>query len=386
MIRSAINAMRFRFARALVAAAAVVTASSAQSEKPSASLSVLDAVSLYARGDFDTAVRGLDTRELKVAPFTRALDGWIAAGDPAVAPRRRLVAAAFALDVVWAATRVLKTLDVNHDPWNSSTADAPDRALLMWSVSQPHVAGWAVQQLPATGIPDAAERALWLTAVGIVEDGHSWHRLQREILPLARNRLPGEPRLRLAEVLARTNIDLGSLRAGGLNPRRNEILRPEHLPSSVTGRIPKAIAAFEPLLADADLAGETELRIGYLELRRGQWPGALARFEAARSKTADPFVAAAADYLAGWAHEQRGRPDDAIAAYRRAVKIAPEMRNVATRLSALLYLDNRRAEAFAVLDRALNARPAPIDLLVAVERADARFVPDWLMSIRRTIQ
>jgi hypothetical protein len=51
-----------------------------------------------------------------------------------------------------------------------------------------------------------------------------------------------------------------------------------------------------------------------------------------------------------------------------------------------LYLRNERTEAYAVLDQALNARPAPVDLLVMVERADARFVPDWLASIRKALQ
>jgi hypothetical protein len=62
------------------------------------------------------------------------------------------------------------------------------------------------------------------------------------------------------------------------------------------------------------------------------------------------------------------------------------MRNLATRLSALLFLRNERADAYAILDAALNARPAPLDLLVALERADGRFVSEWLASIRRDLQ
>jgi tetratricopeptide (TPR) repeat protein len=225
---------------------------------------------------------------------------------------------------------------------------------------------------------------LWLSAIGLTEDGHAWHRLDREILPSARRRLPDEPRVRLAEVLARTNQDLQLLRRQF--PSGRDILRKELLGSSATGPIPGAIRAFEPLLADPALTGEVELRIGYLELRRNRWSAALTRFDAARLKATDPTLRATADYFAGWVSEQLDRADDAIAAYRRALAIAPTMRNLATRLSALLYLRNERAEAYALLDTALNIRPAPIDLMVQMERGDARLVPDLLASIREGLK
>jgi len=229
------------------------------------------------------------------------------------------------------------------------------------------------------------ERRLWLTAIGLAEDGHAWRRLERDIQPLARRRLPNEPRMHLAEVLAGTNLDLGPLRLRTSLSGR-DVLRNEPMGSSATRPIPGAIRAFEPLLADASLAGEVELRIGYLELRRRNWSAALARFDAARSRASEPTLRAAADYFAGWVSEQLDRPDDAIAAYRRAVTIAPTMRNLATRLSALLYLRNERTEAYSVLDTALNARPASMDLMVVMERADARFVPEWLTSIRQALK
>jgi hypothetical protein len=112
----------------------------------------------------------------------------------------------------------------------------------------------------------------------------------------------------------------------------------------------------------------------------------LMHFDAARSKSTEPTIRAAADYFAGWVFEQLDRADDAIARYRRALAITPTMRNLATRLAALLYLGNERTEAYSVLDLALNARPAPLDLMVVMERADARFVPEWLTSIREALK
>jgi hypothetical protein len=369
----------------LLVATAVGTVVSAPLARQSGRLSVRDAVVLYSRGESIAAIRDLDTQGLKVATFTRALDEWVADGDPAALHQRRLVAAAFGLDVSWAATRTFwNRTQPNVDPSKRIPPIEPEGESLSQYYSQPLVARWAVQQLPATNAPIALERLLWHTAIALAEDGHAWHRLRHEILPEARKRLPEEPRVRLAEVLARTNLELGPLRRPF--PTGRDILRSEPVWSNKPGPIAGAIRAFESLLGHASLAGEVELRIGYLELRRKNWLAALARFDAARSKSAEPTLGATADYFAGWVLEQLDRPDDAIEAYRRALAITPTMRNLATRLSALLYLRNERAESYSVLDLALNARPAPLDLLVEMERADARFVPGWLASIRQALK
>ena len=379
--------MRIWVVRGLVLAAAisVSTAASAPQGGVQARLSVRDAVALYARGDFSTAVRDVDIKGLKVAPFIGALDEWIAEGDSTARPQRRLVAAAFALDANWAATRTIWNLWIVGGCSNSRTPPIePQRELLTARSSQPLVAHWAVKQLPATGAPDALERTLWLAAIGLSEDCLGSHYLQHDILPPARRRLPDDPRVRLAEAKARTNLEVRLLRRP--LPTGRDILRKETLGSSATRPIPGAIRAFEPLLANPSIAGEVELRIGYLELRRNNWTAALTRFDAVRSKATEPTLLAIADYFAGFVHEQLGRSDDAITAYKRALAITPTMRNLATRLSALLYLRNERAEAYSILDVALNARPVPTDLMVIMERGDARFVPEWLAEIREALK
>jgi hypothetical protein len=364
----------------LALALGTTVASSPQS--PTTRLSVTEAIARYASGDFDAAVRNLNTAQLTVTAFTRALDEWTAAGDAVSQPRRRLVAAAFALDANWATTRTIQNEHwPNADLWGKVTPD--DRWRLEDFKSQNLVPLWAIRQLPAKGPLEPIERTLWLAAIGIAEDGHAWYRLEQEILPRARQRLSGEPRVRLAEVLAPTNLKVGSLRGPGNPLFRNDLLRVER---RSPGGIADAIRAFEPLLADVALAGEVALRVGYLEFRRHRWPAALASFDAARARLTEPTLIAATDYFAGFVHEQLDQPAEAIAAYRRTLAIAPLMRNPATRLSALLFLRNERTDAYAVLDPALNARPAPRDLLVVVERADSRFVPEWLATIRRALQ
>jgi hypothetical protein len=367
----------------LVAAALAVTPVSAT---PQGQTSIHSAVTRYARGDFDAAATTVETTRLTVTHFTEALDAWIVAGDPAGESRRRRVAAVFALDTSWRATRTAENFLLRHsDPWRRHPPVHADRETLRETTSLPLVGEWAVAQLPATGTLDATERMIWRTAIGLAQDGHAWHRLENGLLPMASKRLPDDARVKLAVVLASTNVDLGRLRPIAGFPRP-DVLQDERLGSSVTGKFPKAIAAFEALRADPRLAGEASLRIGYLELRRRRWPAAIVRFDAARSAATEPTLVAASNYFAGWVFEQEGRTADAIAAYRRAHAITPLMRNLATRLSALLYLTNERAEAFAILDPALNVRPAPLDFLYAIERADARFVPEWLTGIRQALR
>lgn len=373
-------------AAVLVAAPRTGATPQSSSARLQAQASVHDAVARYGRGDFDAAISSFETTRLTVTHFTQALDAWIAAGEPAAVAHRHRVAAAFALDTSWRATRTFANLRMSSgDPSRRHPPVHPDRDTLGEAESLPLVAEWAVAQLPTTGPPDQTERTIWRAAIGLAADGQAWHRLHGGMLPTARKRLADDARVRLVAVVATTNVDLGPLRRNSVL-RRQDVLQNERLGSSVTGKFPKAIATFETLLADPSLAGEAALRIGYLELRRERWTAALAQFDAARSLATEPVLIAAADYFAGWVHEQEGKTAEAIAAYRRAHAVTPLMRNLATRLSALLYLNNERAEAFAILDPALNARPAPLDFLTVLERADARFVPEWLTTIRQALR
>lgn len=346
-------------------------------------LTVQAAVEAYQAGQWRRALEGLDSWEGTAAQLTKELEAWIRAASGTSERQRDVVAAAFALDAVWTATRhgasTRWQLPLGSTPGGGTSA-------LRSHSSQGFLATWAVRQLPAAGAVTATERALWLAAIGIAEDATDWHGMLTDILPLARRRLPDDSRVRLAAVVAQTSSDVRSLRFRNGYTHNFSVLREEGLLSRMTKPIPAAIKALETLFTDASLTGEVELRIGYLELRRRNWPAALTRFDAARARTADPVLLATADYFAGWVHEQLDQPDEAIAAYRRAIAITPTMRNLATRLSALLFLHDERTEAYAVLDRALNARPVTLDLLVSFERGDGRFVDEWLSTVRQGLK
>jgi hypothetical protein len=378
--------MAARLSRAvliLLLLAAATAPTPAQTADPIAAA----AADRYARGDHDGAVAALrKSRSLKVAELTTGLEHWIAAAEPGQRDTRRRFAAVFALDIVWQSkVPTFGHARTNLDPHGRVRPREPERVTVGSLLALGYIPRWSAQQFPVTGPVDPLERSFWLAAIGIIEEGSAWHLLQSDVLPLARRRLPGEPRLVLADVLARTNRELGPLRLTPF-PRRDDLLADDDFPSSVTRRIPAAIRTFETLLEVPALAGEAELRMGYLEIRRRKWAEALSRLDRARGRLTEPILLATTDYLAGWIHEGRKDPDTAIAAYRRAHALVPTMNNLSLRLAALLFLGNARTEGYEILDAAFKVAEPPRDLLITLERADARFVEDHLTAMRASLK
>jgi tetratricopeptide (TPR) repeat protein len=370
-----------------------------------------DALDLYSRGEHAAAISRSDVRHLLLGAVIAGADGWIAAGDPSARLRREQVASAFGLDLIWATTRnsrnavadgsdpVYGLMTPLQYPWQKLGLSDPK--------SEFWVVAWGCRLMPLSGPPSVAERSWWLASVGLLEDSYAWHELigtgeaqissttlngqsdsgiMRERfqghLAHARRRFPDEPRLRLAQVVAQTAIDLYP-RYNWLQDRP-DVLRDDgdHLHHFLPKRVPESVRAFEALKTDPSLAGEAELHIGYLELRRRQWAAAIQHFDNAGELVATPLLQAQASYLAGWTHERLGHTAESIAGYRRALALAPGMRNVSTLLAAELFLTNQRAEAYTILKAGLTAEPAPFDLLTMFERGDASLVPMYIVKMR----
>ena len=79
-------------------------------------------------------------------------------------------------------------------------------------------------------------------------------------------------------------------------------------------------------------------------------------------------------------------PLAAIAAYRRSHAIVPTMNNLSLRLAALLFLGNARTEGYEILDAAFKVAEPPRDLLITLERGDARFVSDHITAMRAALK
>jgi hypothetical protein len=105
-----------------------------------------------------------------------------------------------------------------------------------------------------------------------------------------------------------------------------------------------------------------------------------------RPSLTEPFLIAVAEYLRGWASEQLGQSEQAVASYRRTLAIAPRMRNVTTLLAAQLYVANERGEAYQLLETLYADRSHPRDLIVQFERGDARLVPDHFARLREALR
>jgi predicted Zn-dependent protease len=101
--------------------------------------------------------------------------------------------------------------------------------------------------------------------------------------------------------------------------------------------------------------------------------------------TRDPYVVFLARYFKGQFLEQKGRADDAERAYRGAVAAVPHAQSATMALSALLVRRDRRAEAQALIDAMVAARPQPLDPWRAYAHADDRFWPQLIARLRREI-
>jgi tetratricopeptide (TPR) repeat protein len=374
-----------------------------------------DALDLYSRGEHAAAINRPDVRSLSLGGVTAGAESWIAAADPSAHPRREQVATAFALDLVWATTRNTR----------NAYADGSDPAHGLMTPLQYHwqklglsdpksefwVVAWGCRLMPVAGPPSVEERWWWLASVGLLEDSYAWHELigiggaqtssatpngqsdsgvmREQIqghLAHAGLRIPDEPRLRLAQVVAQAAVDLGP-RFNWLQDRP-DVLRDDddHLRHFPPARVPESERAFEALKSDPSLAAEAELHIGYLELRRRQWAAAIPHFDKVRELGVAPLLQAQASYFAGWTHERLGHTAESIADYRLALAAAPGMRNVSTLLAAELFLTNQRSEAYSILRAGLTADPAPFDLLTMFERGDASLVPVYIGKMREALR
>jgi tetratricopeptide (TPR) repeat protein len=246
---------------------------------------------------------------------------WIQAAGPGAESGRRLQVATFVLDF-------LLTQDI----------------AFTWLPGSPVLEffNWA-RDLVGQGPPTEAEKRWYLASVGL---------LHRCGVPLgwfsqiALARFPNEPRFLLARALAEEQQTWPQA-------RHEQFLTPDpklwvHIQSR-----------FRPLFTVPGVGAEAQIRLGHLELRRGQVAAALGLFESA-GEPADPFLRYLRALFIGQAHTQQSDVAAAATAYEAAFAAVPWAQSATLAWASTLLRLGRGAEAARLADELLTLHlPVP---------------------------
>jgi tetratricopeptide (TPR) repeat protein len=347
---------------------------------------------LYERGEYDAALAPIGpwpNSERLLEKLRDDAPRWVDATGPEAAPRRRLIAASFALE-------------------------AAHRGLANWDDAR-HLVEWGCQLLRA-GPPLPAERTWQLASVALIQgasdvifltglprnarDPHPSRGTAIDHLTHAELRFPDEARLRLARAvvqefrswgqdsknprLARGETPTLDMGGGGSFDRRQFFVISdvpdirfdrETAQAIVTrrmrgvGGVRDLVAArkslqlwnlidlFEPFLADETTRADAHVRLGHTYLRLARPDKASAHFQQVPATTSDPFLIYLTRFFAGRIHEAAGERAAAIAAYREALQSVPRAESASLALGRLLFTGDERDEAYDIVAASLSQGP-----------------------------
>jgi hypothetical protein len=276
---------------------------------------------------------------------------WIEEAGPKEVPRRRLVAATFALETARAG------LDYE---WANSVE------LIDW--------GWS--QLSKQRPPLPAERVWHLAVVALFEGAYDEFQFEARLRRL-KSRFPNEPRILLADAWS-----LEALKGRGFPPPlRGKPGGVGDTGSNIRGAFTKALAS-----PDAAVAGEADLRLGYYDLIADRSESALARLDHALSTTSDPDLIYLARLFRGWTLSRMDRDAETTTEYQQAVNAVPAGGTGALWLARRLLLEGKRAEADAVTDRSLVGSKDIDDPWRLYGYGDFRRFPALMKQLREAIR
>jgi len=361
----------------LVAGSAGGLRSAAPTSAPAGTLALLDR---YERGEheavFAELVRAGDATAV-LKDLQSSGSAWIQARGSAEVRRRQLVAASFALE---AAVPHLWPEDV--DPlveWGcelmrkrGSAADAPEH---LWQLASVAIFGRARDD----------GRLVTRAGPGAPLGSHvPPPRRAIDHIAHAEQRIPEEPRFRLAEAM------LAATLADTEPPRDAPWISTAQLPRNSDGamrraRAAQAIQLFEPLIEVPALRAEAEVRLGYLKLVLHEFEASLDHFAQARG-TDDVFVAYLARFLSGRALDALNRRDDANAMYRSALEVVPHAQSASEALAANLFLAGAAGDAYAAAQDALSGDPRRGDPWHEFGYGDRRFIPARMSALREALK
>jgi hypothetical protein len=362
--------------------AAALAGGSASAQRPA----VTAQLDRYSRGEFAAVaaeLAALDDFGDLLDALKRQGPAWIDAGPPERRDRRRLSAATFALEAARAAAHTdwkeVRRVVIQPPPPGFGMAPAkplvqPDS--LTWK-PPPLLVEWGCTLMRDAGPPTPIERIWHLAAIAVAQRWGDYEFLidspeprgnrQDEIDHLVHvaKRFPNEARIVLAQAIA-IEWRVWALRG----PRSN---------------VAEGISAFERLTSDPAVGAEATMRLGSLRLRSRNPGGAAELFDQVETLTRDRYLTYLARYFRGQAREQQKRLADAERDYRGALATVPHATSATMALAALLARGDRRAEASALVEASLTARPPAVDPWRGYGAADDRFWPELIARLRAEI-
>ncbi|MFI5177592.1 MAG: hypothetical protein ACHQO8_03460 [Vicinamibacterales bacterium] len=276
---------------------------------------------------------------------------WIATGDPKDLPRRRLVAAAFALETARAG--------LDHE-WANSVE------LIDW--------GWSELRKERQPLP--AERLWHLAAIALIQGAYDELMLEPRLARL-KSRFPGEPRVLLAETWS---LEAAAARVNRLNlPFRGK-------PGGEGTGSGDVIRGYTKALTQPAIAAEAEVRLSYYALIADQHDSALAHLAHAQAATADPDLLYLIHLFRGWTLARMDREAETTAEYRQAVDALPAAGTGALWLAARLAVEGQRTEADAIVERSLTQDATAYDPWQNFGYGDFRYFPALMKELREALR
>jgi tetratricopeptide (TPR) repeat protein len=332
---------------------------------------VVDLLDQYVSGQFDNALAQLSERtdfDDLLKQLQRDGETWINARGAAEQPRRQLAAATFALEAA--------RLDEWHE-WKWIQRGEPRTLTVLSWKPAPLLIEWACARFRQENTPPEVERWWQLAALAVAQRSEDPQFLVGDLnaglgaatgeigntteeirhLDHVAARFPQEARFMLAQGIAREWASDVAVRA-------------------------KALAAFQALKNDVDVAGEATMRSGALMMRNGQVQNSIAVFDSVERMTRDQYVIYLARYLKGQANEQLRRPADAETAYRGGAMTIPGAQAATLSLAAMLSARDQPGEARRFAATALNPGAMTGDPWREYAHADDRFWPQLISRLR----
>jgi tetratricopeptide (TPR) repeat protein len=144
----------------------------------------------------------------------------------------------------------------------------------------------------------------------------------------------------------------------------------------------RALTMLEEAAAHADVRAEAHTRAGFAAFQLGQTTEAKAMLDGARPGP-DRALAYWRSLFSGRVADALAADADAEAAYRAALAAYPEAQSAWVGLALALFRMNRSDEADAAMRAARNVSDDSVDPWESYFEGDARFVTEWLVSMRK---